>query len=445
MAKVRSRKETNTLYFDFNYLGLRCREQTSLPDTAANRKKLQKVMNKIEAEITLGTFKYEVYFAHSSQLPKVKEKLESMNLDYTGQPTFEQFAWEWFDQMLPTWRKGTSDAYKAYLINRLIPAFGDKEVGRITKSDILNFRSTTTKLSNGKLKPKTINKFMKLLKMILDEAASRFDFTTPYHGIKPLKEEKVHIEPFSLEEVNLLLRAVRPDWKAYFITRFFTGMRTGEIDGLTWEHVDFDARQILVRQTYYKGEFQYTKNDGSQREIDMSQMVYDTLLEHKQRQTGGGKLVFPTSNGEPINNSNFLNRIWKPLLRLCNLKYRRPYQTRHTAATLWLAAGENPAWIANQMGHTDTQMLFRVYTRYVPDLTRKDGSAMENLITNNFNQHRLGMNNEASLPLTSVDSNHEDNSGAPATKEEKEAEELAFWDSLLSTHRNTSQNYGGAQ
>ena len=53
---------------------------------------------------------------------------------------------------------------------------------------------------------------------------------------------------------------------------------------------------------------------------------------------------------------------------------------RHTAATLWLASGEAPEWIARQLGHTSTEMLFRVYSRYVPNLTRQDGSAMERLL-----------------------------------------------------------------
>jgi integrase len=67
-------------------------------------------------------------------------------------------------------------------------------------------------------------------------------------------------------------------------------------------------------------------------------------------------------------------------LRYLNLRQRVPYQTRHTAATLWLAAGENPEWIARQMGHTTTEMLFRVYSRFVPNLTRRDGSAFEKLL-----------------------------------------------------------------
>jgi integrase len=57
---------------------------------------------------------------------------------------------------------------------------------------------------------------------------------------------------------------------------------------------------------------------------------------------------------------------------------------RHTAATLWLAAGEAPEWIARQLGHASTEMLFRVYSRYVPNLTRRDGSAIDRLLASRF-------------------------------------------------------------
>ncbi len=78
-------------------------------------------------------------------------------------------------------------------------------------------------------------------------------------------------------------------------------------------------------------------------------------------------------------------RIWFPTLNYLGLKRRRPYQTRHTMATLWLASGENPEWIARQMGHTSTEMLFTVYSRFVPNLTRQDGSAFENLLLARMN------------------------------------------------------------
>ena len=66
-----------------------------------------------------------------------------------------------------------------------------------------------------------------------------------------------------------------------------------------------------------------------------------------------------------------------------NLAPRNPYQSRHTAATLWLASGENPQWIARQLGHGSTEMLFKVYARFVPNLTRQDGSAFERLLMQN--------------------------------------------------------------
>ena len=73
-------------------------------------------------------------------------------------------------------------------------------------------------------------------------------------------------------------------------------------------------------------------------------------------------------------------RVWAPTLKILGLKHRRAYETRHTAATLWLAAGEDPTWIARQLGHANTMMLFKVYSRYVPNNTRRDGSAFEALV-----------------------------------------------------------------
>ncbi len=45
-----------------------------------------------------------------------------------------------------------------------------------------------------------------------------------------------------------------------------------------------------------------------------------------------------------------------------------------------LAAGENPEWIAKVMGHASVEMLFKVYSRFVPNLTRRDGQAFAGLL-----------------------------------------------------------------
>ncbi|MFC2973241.1 Arm DNA-binding domain-containing protein [Azotobacter bryophylli] len=384
MGKVVARKETGRLFFDFRYLGKRCREQTALPDTPANRKKLEKILERIEAEITLGTFDYGKYFPQSDRVHEFG--LLQAGFAVTKTPQFKDFAELWLEEKRMEWRETHSRTVRLTLDKYLLPEFGRQEVSAITKADVLAFRSTLGKVSGQKgktLSATRINHIMTPLRMILNEAADRFEFTSPYLNIKSLKVPKTDVEPFTLQEVVQILGAVREDFRPYYQVRFFTGMRTAEIDGLQWKYVDFERRQILIRETWVGGKLDYTKNDGSQREIEMSEPVYQALLEQRKR-TGSGQFVFGTREGTPYEYRNISNRVWYPLLRHLGLRERRPYQSRHTAATLWLAAGENPEWIARQMGHTTTEMLFRVYSRYVPNLTRRDGSAFNNLIKANL-------------------------------------------------------------
>ena len=388
---------------DFAFRGTRCREQTLLPDTPGNRKRLQKVLDQIESEISAGTFVYRRHFPNS----KLAEKFDAVPANLTplsrqmipvaqsitaplastfqATPLFSDFADEWYGECEVRWRKSYRTTITDILRIHLKPEFGQKEVGQISKADILKFRSVLAKAQTRKnqreLSASRINYIMMALRQILTEAADRFNYTNPYRGIKPLKIKKADVQPFTIDEVQLILNSVRPDFRNYYTVRFFTGMRTGEIDGLKWEYVDFQHRLILVRETIVRGEEEYTKTDASQRDIQMSQLVYDALKAQEAVSRKTGKYVFANADGKPLEHNNVSKRVWYPLLRYLGLKPRRPYQTRHTAATLWLASGENPQWISRQLGHSSTEMLFKVYSRFVPNLTRKDGSAFERLLT----------------------------------------------------------------
>ena len=388
MGSIRARQETGKLFFDFKFKNIRCREQTTLDDTKTNRNKLQKVMDKIEAEITLGQFVYQNYFPNSALVEKFNQiEAKSRGIKSDSLPKFKHFAQEWYEEMEVGWRHSHKTTVQRLLNGRIMEWFGEMEVNRITKADVLKFRASLAKVErkDGKtLSADYINKYMKILRMPMDEAADRFDFTSPFKGVKPLKKQKVQIDPFTLEEVNQILATVRADFKPYYTIRFFTGMRTSEIDGLKWQYVDFARRQVLIRETVVKGRVETTKTDGSQREIEMSQPVFDAFKQQWQVTGGNQDYVFVNAAGKPLEYSNVSRRVWHPLLRFLELHHRKAYQTRHTAATLWLAAGENPEWIARQLGHTTTEMLFRTYSRYVPNLTRKDGSAFERLLAANL-------------------------------------------------------------
>ena len=382
MGRIAIRKETQKLFFDFNYLGKRCREQTTLDNTAANRKKLERILEKIEAEITLGSFDYGRYFPDSPRAETLSKRALTAVGGYHATPLLRQFAETWFAEKEIEWRESQIVTVQGCLDRHILPALGHKEVGSITRAEILEFRASLAKVnsrSGKKLSASRINHIMTPLRMMLNEAADRYEFSSPYRGIKSLNVPRTDVEPFTLEEVQQIIQRVREDFRQYYTVRFFTGMRTGEIDGLIWESVDFGRRQILVHQALVRGQVVPTKTDGSFRSIDMSQPVFDALKAQFEV-TGKTGLVFTTRKGTALSHVNVTKRVWYPLLEELGLRKRRPYQTRHTAATLWLAAGESPEWIARQMGHTTTEMLFRVYSRFVPNLTRQDGSAFERML-----------------------------------------------------------------
>jgi integrase len=375
MGKIRVTK-AGYLYFDFFYQGIRCREYTKLKNTPENFKIMKAALEKIESEILLGTFDYPKYFPGSRIATQFSQDTKKSD----GIP-FEEFAQQWYKNNMISWKPSVRKDFKSILNYHLIPHFKDIPVIHITKAMIKNFRTSLAQLEGrkGPLSNKRINNILSVLRLILNEAAEEYEISNPFVKIKPLPVRKSHIMPFSLKEVFTFLDMVPRDFYNYYVVRFFTGMRTAEIDGLKWVYVDFNNKKIHIRETWQNNQWVPPKTESSVREIDMSEIVEKALLCQKEK-TGHLELVFCTKTGKPLDYNNVSKRIWYPTLKKAGLTPRTPYQTRHTAATLWLASGENPEWIAKQLGHSDTQMLFKIYSKFIPNLTRKDGSAFERIL-----------------------------------------------------------------
>ena len=444
MSKIRVRPETGKLYIDFFYRGVRCREQTDLIHTSENRKKVERLLTAAERAIADGSFVYANFFpgspkatrfdalgrdlhasvpmahggsilpdAHSftSSVPASASAAAGPSMMAPGSvvmpavitPLFSEFAQTWFTEMRPQWRRTYQENVRAMLDRDLLPRFGAMALAAIAKADVLAFRAELAQRpgKKGTLGAARINKIMGVIRQILNEAADRYGLLPAFRSIKPLKMKKSDVQPFSLAEVQRILSTIREDYRSYLTTRFFTGLRSGEINALTWAHIDRERGLILVRQTVAHGRVeQGAKTVGSIRDIPMLPMVRAAIEDQWQQRDPEVPWVFPTRDGGPIDANNFSNRIWLPLLRYLDLVPRRPYQTRHTAATLMLAAGENPEWIAKVLGHSNTEMLFKVYSRFVPNLTRRDGLALAGLLEQRFETHLAPPTSVAPFPDT---------------------------------------------
>lgn len=423
MAKVhiRSRGERGALYFDFFFRSIRCREQTTLKDTPDNRKRLQALANRIEKEMARGTFDYATHFPNSTRVAQFTEAsnpattASAVNQEIAtpeprnSTPRFSEFSVLWRSEMAPQWRRLHRGSVDAIFNAHLLPTFGEMPIAAIGKADILAFRARLATLpgrGNKHLTSASINKIVGILRQCLTEACERHHLPDVLKGIKRLKSRRPDVQPFSMDEVERIRSAIRVDYQDYVTVRFFTGMRTGEINGLKWKYVDFENALILVRETFSDGEAEESaKTEMSIRDIPMVPMVMDALKRQFDNRNPECPYVFASREGNPVDAHNFANRVWYPLLRYLDIDRRRPYQTRHTTATLMLAAGENPEWIARLMGHSNTQMLFTVYSRFVPNLTRQDGQAFNGLLnraaakaTTPANDHEAALARLSSLP-----------------------------------------------
>lgn len=434
MGTVRSRADTGQLFIDFRYLNERCRERSVLMDNKSNRAKLEVLLNTIETNIKTGEFRYRDYFPGSKNLQKIEALENARNQDPSigaglplglsglntltakpidlppsevacvESPLFEDFARQYQQESEAVWKRSNIKTKRDIADKWLIPTFKGRMISSITKQEILELRSVLAKAPGKKpgtlLSPSRVNHVMTALKQIVDEAADRFNFTTPFTNIKRMKIKKSDVNPFTLDEVNHIINHCREDFRNYFAVKFFTGMRPAELHGLKWKYVDFDKRLIMVRETIV-GDYEETpKTEDSARDIQMTPQVYAALKSQFVQTYKKSKYVFCNSLGTPLTNRNMSNRVWYPMLKSFGLELRNPYQTRHTFATLMLAAGESPEWIANQMGHSTTEMLFKVYSRYVPNLTRRDGSAFEMMLASNGAQKvSLNLVNSAVVEL----------------------------------------------
>ena len=158
-------------------------------------------------------------------------------------------------------------------------------------------------------------------------------------------------------------------------------MRTSELLGLQWDNVNFERSQILVRTTWVCGELDTPKTDGSERTIEMSSPVAAALRQQRELTEGkGSAFVFCAENGQPLSRHNLANRVWRLTLKALGLRHRRPYQPGTRPRRCGSPLARRLSGFASRSATRQTKMLFTVYSRYVPNLTRKDGYMFKLLI-----------------------------------------------------------------
>lgn len=140
MGSVRVRKETGLLFLDYRAGGRRRREQTALPDTPENRRRLVKQLKALEQS---GPIKDTS--AQAAEVPSKRQDADDQGSGVThgarNLPTFDEFIQDWVKGHAVEWRRSHLRTTKSTIASRLTPAFGPKRLDEIRREDILDFRN----------------------------------------------------------------------------------------------------------------------------------------------------------------------------------------------------------------------------------------------------------------------------------------------------------------
>jgi integrase len=366
MAAIRERN--GILYIDFRHQCRRHVLSTGLRDTKPNRQLVNLKCKAVEYDIKLNKLDIKKYFPQfiekeSAGIITLADFFEYYKKELSIRPSsWKNLLWAW-----------------DYYIN---PYLGNHKLADIDRHECLVFRNFV----NEKISAVSTNLVITHLACILTRAHDEGRIPLyPLRKIGKLESNSEPIDPFSFDELTHLLKFLSdggyPEADMIFIWSR-CGLRHGEILGLKWEDLDYYNSQLSIKRTLHtNGTEGLPKTKGSMRTLTLRPTVIEAFKRQEKRSRLVCDYIFP--NPTTKQRYSYLSVFWqrfKVLLTLSELKFRSPNQLRHTFATLHIAAGENITWVSRMLGHANVTTTLERYNKFVPNLTRDDGSAFESQI-----------------------------------------------------------------
>ena len=286
----------------------------------------------------------------------------------TSSETFEQAAERWLERKRPRIESSTYRDYEIHLRRRLIPSFGNLKLRQITRGKVESYLAELD--NDGSLSRKTINDSLIPLRQILATAvrdgvlasnpARNDDRDHPLE----LPYERPTMRSLTREEALRYLDSCSDWYPPMAEVLVGAGLRIGEAIALEWRDVDWDGSALEISRAA-KGSIVGTTKGDRPRSVMLAPYLLDLLREHRSAQATSqhlSKLVFLSPQGCMLNRDNVRRRGHEPAVRDAGLQGPlRVHDLRHTAATLWLAAGESIYFVQQQLGHADIQTTIDLY------------------------------------------------------------------------------------
>ncbi|EQA4182962.1 Arm DNA-binding domain-containing protein [Klebsiella pneumoniae] len=362
---IRKHRNGETINITFTYKGVKCREPLSnLGVIPKNIKYAERTLGEIYNKIERGTFVYAEYFPRSTRL--------KIFGNVSAGKTVKMYLDEYLvicetRKLSPSTIGGYKKCRSALSSLHMFPA------SELTPAAL------KTWIQSQKTTLKTIRNQLSFLRSALDEAVTdgvlqinpvSLVTASRYQSSKTDEKSDYIVDPLSPAEVETLLRSTsNKQWENLFRFAIETGLRSSELCALTWRDIDFIGKTAHVQNASVVGVIKGTKTKAGTRKVELTEQALYALTCQKPFTFMKDATIFEDPKTEkPWASADAIRKkAWVPTLRKAGIRYRNPYQTRHTFATRHISQGANIFWLASQMGHKGPEMLFRHYGSYLKE------------------------------------------------------------------------------
>jgi integrase len=227
----------------------------------------------------------------------------------------------------------------------------------------------------------SIKRALQLIRRVLDYAADDgLIDSNPAAGVKPPKPNQrpdvYVVTPEQVEKIRAKMPTERD--KVIVSVLAYAGLRPAELRGLDAKHVGASTLRVEAAGSH-DGKLQPAKSKASKRNVPICAALAADLKEYGVK---SGPL-FPNSNGSRMTKTdwdNWRKRRFEDATTEAKVPMNRPYELRHSIASMWLREGIDRMVVAQRLGHT-VEMLERNYAHVMAELDPNDKRTVDEQIT----------------------------------------------------------------
>ena len=333
----------------------------------------------------------------AQKLKAATAAIDSGTYTAPNKQTVGQWLDAWASAYLGSVKPRTLDLYKSTIRVYIKPALGAVRLEELNTHTIQVFYNSLGKPTKERpegLSPKTIKNIHGIFHKALQQAVSigylRYN---PADACTLPRIERKELTPLDDEEISAFLKAIQGHrFEVLYTVTLFTGMREGEVMGLMWDCVDFEAGTITINKQLQRlrgngGEYRLTSpKNGKARIITPAAFVMTLLRHHKAAQAAqrlrAGKLwensglVFTDEIGHHLSQT-LVYRDFKAVAASIGRPDARFHDLRHSYAVAALRAGDDIKTVQEALGHATAAFTLDIYAHVTGQMREASAARMD--------------------------------------------------------------------